>query len=369
MKLYKYLSSAFLIGYLCLIFMLQQKLPYLKAENTKSETMLYQSSANKNYPGKITYLEKIMEITDEFCEEKYNYFVNISSLCVDSDNNLYVADSGVHKIYKFNNRGKYISSFGAQGQGPGEFLGTLRISYGNNGKLYITDDGNWRLSVFSIKGDFVQQFPLEIFLIDVATVNSESEIFLLSQIGIRIIDLFDSHMRLKTSLLEMDYYLNFPYREPPQRILRKMMIRPSIQNVMKLLTKNDELFIIFNNTQIIVHLDERQKIINKFRIGQPLFIKDYRHRINEAIAKNGWINAFGSAFFDEKENLCLCYYNASFRHPEIYRYRKNGVFVDILRARNINFPTNYLISVCDSHGNYYSIENNSSKIQIFNIVN
>lgn len=316
--------------------------------------------------GKITWVDKIGEIKDGFCEEEYNYFGKITSICVDEDDNIYVADSELHKIFIFNSEREYIDSFGIQGQGPGEFLGTLRISIGNDGKLYVTDDGNWRLLVFSTEGKLITQFPIRDFLRDKPIINSKGEIYLLSPSRLKVIDIFDKDIKLKKSLLEMNYHLDFPFISPTKKML-PAVLQPSISNVKKLLTKDDRLIVIFNNTQIVILLDNDHLLAKKFKIDHPRFIKDYKFRLNESILKGGWLDCFGSAFFDSDGNICLCYYNASLNSPEVYRYRKNGTFVDALRVKDINVITNRLFVVCDKKGNLFSINQDLAKIIIYRL--
>jgi len=373
MSLFKCFKFAILFGAIIMTIGCQQQSLRSKGKNEKEESIestpyeSYKDEQNKLNLEKITYLQKVGEIKDGFCDEKYNYFVKITSLCVDSDNNLYVADSGLHRIFKFNHEGKFIKSFGSQGQGPGEFLGTLRISMGNDGKLYITDDGSWRLSIFSYRGEFIRQFFLSRFLYDVPMATSKGEIYLLSKSGLKIIDLFDSEMMLKQSLLELNSYLNFPYYRPSKKILKLMMMRPSINEVKKLLTKNDHLIVIFDNSQEVLHFDKSHRIVNKFRIEHPRIISDYKVRLKNVLSKGRWLRCFSSIFFDDKENICCCYYKSQLGLLEIYRYRKEGTFVDTLIIKNKKISTPF-INTCDRKGNFYSINSNSAKIIIYRII-
>lgn len=375
MKLPKFGRFIITLAASIIIFGCQQHSFLSEGKKQKEELIDSESSVvhsvNQNLSDleKITYLKKIGEIEDGFCEEEYNFFAKITSLCLDADNNLYVADSGLHRIYKFDHQGKYINSFGSQGQGPGDFLGTLRMSFGNDGRLYITDDGNFRLSIFSFRGEFIQQFPIVKFLRDVPVANSKGEIYLLSRSGLKIIDFFDSEMVLKQSLLEMNNYLNFPYYYPSKKILKLMMLRPSINEVKKLLIKEDHLIVIFDNSQMVVHFDKNHQIVNQFRIEHPRFISDYKIRLKKARSKGRWLRCFRSVFLDNKENLCFSYFNAALGLLEIFRYRKGGTFIDALRVKNIKEPSTWFINACDIRGNFYSISSNSTKIIIYQIIN
>ena len=158
---------------------------------------------------KIAFLEKIGEIKEGFSDEEDNFFAHITDLCIDKKDNLYVADSKLHKIFKFNKNREYLTSFGREGQGPGEFTGRLTIRAGNDGNIYVSDRGNHRFCVFSINGEFIRQHPIPKNTHDYALVNSEGNIFLLSESGINVIDCFDSKLRYINSFIEMKYHLNF----------------------------------------------------------------------------------------------------------------------------------------------------------------
>ncbi|MFQ6082478.1 MAG: 6-bladed beta-propeller [Candidatus Aminicenantia bacterium] len=375
MNIFRYFKFIIVFGVSIIIFACQEQSSQSLSEEKKSKEesieieplnvpAVNQSQINLE---KITFLKKVGEIKEGFCEEEYNFFDKITGLCIDADNNLYVADSGLHKIFKFNNQGKYITLFGSQGQGPGEFLGNLRMSIGNDGKLYITDDGNWRLIIFSKNGKFINQFSLTRYIYDIPLANSREEIYLLSPSGLKIIDIFDSSFKYRQSLLEMSYQLDFPYQSPPKSMLNRMTMRPWMMEVKKLLTKEDHLFVIFNNSQIVVHFDENHKIIKQFRIDHPRFVRDYKIRLKHAISNGGWVNCFGSVFFDNNEYLYLCYYNSILNRPEIYRYQKNGKFVDTLTIRNIKTRSNQIINVSDNLGNFYGMNDDSNKIIIYQI--
>jgi len=134
------------------------------------------SELNSNQEDNISYLKKINEITEFHSNDGINFFLYIDSLCCDEDNNLYVADSGWNKIFKFNADGQYLVSFGREGQGPGEFLARpgrypLKISVGNDSNIYITDSKSERLSIFTDVGSYIKYFYLPPGLYGSAQIN------------------------------------------------------------------------------------------------------------------------------------------------------------------------------------------------------
>ena len=74
---------------------------------------------------------------------------------LDKDGNLYVVDNVKSFILKFDKNGKYLSQWGAKGQGPGEFPSSpidINVVDSEN-KVYVFD-GSGRMSVFDKDGNF-----------------------------------------------------------------------------------------------------------------------------------------------------------------------------------------------------------------------
>jgi len=141
----------------------------------------------------------------------------------------------------------------------------------------------------------------------------------------------------------------------------------SHRHVHKLILDDDHLFVIFNNSQIVVHFDQNNRILNQFRIDHPRFYKDYKSRLLEAKTRGRWVNCFGSVFIDNNKYINLCYFNNDLKIPEIYRYQYNGKFVDALRIRDSTVRSNQIINACDNLGHYFGVEKESSQISIYSM--
>ena len=77
----------------------------------------------------------------------------------DAAGNIFVADgAGNARIAKFDKDGKFIKSWGKRGSGPGEFVNVLSIAVDAQGNVYAGDGGNKRIQVFDNNGVFKTMF-------------------------------------------------------------------------------------------------------------------------------------------------------------------------------------------------------------------
>ena len=77
------------------------------------------------------------------------------SITLDRHGSIYVADSGSHKIQKFNGAGSFISSWGSNGTANGQFTGPLSITSDPTGKILVADSGSHKIQQFNGAGKFL----------------------------------------------------------------------------------------------------------------------------------------------------------------------------------------------------------------------
>lgn len=118
---------------------------------------------NPNEPlyGEITFdLEEDLSIGNE---EDENYaFYRIGMPVVDSEGNIFVLDSGNFRIQKFDRNGKYLQSIGRQGQGPGEFERPSTLYLDSDNNIYVEDSGG-KVHIFNKGGEFKNAVTLTEF--------------------------------------------------------------------------------------------------------------------------------------------------------------------------------------------------------------
>jgi sugar lactone lactonase YvrE len=84
-----------------------------------------------------------------------------SGIAIDTSGNVYVADTGNHRIQKFDSDGQFIAKWGVFGNGEGQFYNPYGIAVDSTGFIYVADTKNHRLQKFSPDGQFVIQWGSE----------------------------------------------------------------------------------------------------------------------------------------------------------------------------------------------------------------
>ncbi|MFC1563851.1 6-bladed beta-propeller [candidate division KSB1 bacterium] len=101
-------------------------------------------------------------------DENLNFY-NPVDLTVDRINNLFILDKGNYRVVKIA-EGNFVSVFGANGEGPGEFTSPGSINLRNDGNLIISDDKKYH--VFSTEGMPVRTRSLPKTLFDLTILES-----------------------------------------------------------------------------------------------------------------------------------------------------------------------------------------------------
>ena len=76
-------------------------------------------------------------------------------MAVDSADNVYVVDSGNHRIQKFGASGSFVTAWGSSGSGSGQFNQPFGVAVDSLDNVYVTDTGNDRVQKFDRNGVFI----------------------------------------------------------------------------------------------------------------------------------------------------------------------------------------------------------------------
>lgn len=131
--------------------------PLASLETSSEENVETISNSSEGLWGKDKQmsLEEELIIGKEYGDDE-EMFGYIRIITFDGESNIFVADSYELTVKVFDEQGKFINSFGGDGNGPGEFITMDDIHWCRfDNILYIPDRRNNRISTFSPDGKFV----------------------------------------------------------------------------------------------------------------------------------------------------------------------------------------------------------------------
>jgi DNA-binding beta-propeller fold protein YncE len=87
------------------------------------------------------------------------------SIGFDREGNIYVLDSGNFRVQKFDRNRKFVTAWGREGTGDGEFAGPVTMTVAKDGNVYVGDD---------VRGD-IQKFDANGTLLDIVGSRGEGD--------------------------------------------------------------------------------------------------------------------------------------------------------------------------------------------------
>src|SRR5919199_395072 len=92
-------------------------------------------------------------------------FISPAGIAIDSANNVYVTDAGNNRIQKFSNNGTFITTWGSYGTGNGQFNSAKDIDLDSIDSVYVTNSntasGSNPVQKFSNNGTFITTWGYE----------------------------------------------------------------------------------------------------------------------------------------------------------------------------------------------------------------
>ncbi len=73
------------------------------------------------------------------------WFATVTSVALDKDDNLFVADFYNHRVQKFRADGTFLASFGEHGDGPGRFDFAIAVAVADDNSVFVADFGHNRI--------------------------------------------------------------------------------------------------------------------------------------------------------------------------------------------------------------------------------
>jgi len=127
------------------------------------------------YGEDVFSLEEELSIGEAEGREEY-MFSAVNHLTVDDEERIYVLDYKNVQVKVFDRDGKYLSTFGQRGQGPGEFFRPRGIYITSEDEVVVYDMGNRSFIYFSKEGQFLGSFSTAKLSLVGANIDSKGNI-------------------------------------------------------------------------------------------------------------------------------------------------------------------------------------------------
>ncbi len=151
-------------------------------------------------------------------DEENDYLSGPTDIEIDGNGNILILDVLSRTVFVWDKDGKYLTSFGSGGQGPGEFsfrsFGTSAQGFISffDGKIHVYDSGPRKISVFNENFEYVDAFPFTIKgagRIEHLRIIDDERIFvhmgnLFNDPPYRLVGIFTPEARLVNELLRMN---------------------------------------------------------------------------------------------------------------------------------------------------------------------
>lgn len=118
------------------------------------------SSKQDKGEAKLFSLQKVLTIDTENNDTAEMGITDIRYFDIDSEGKIFIVNPKAKENYIFilNKDGTFLSAFGRQGQGPGEFQSPMALVISKQDEIFITDRG--KVAVFSSDGQFIRELRI-----------------------------------------------------------------------------------------------------------------------------------------------------------------------------------------------------------------
>jgi len=124
---------------------------------TEDGRTIVRTTSGSTWGGEARLVEEVT-IGVEFGEEPY-MLGRVSGVAA-SEDRIYVLDASVPIVRVYDMDGQHVQDIGAAGDGPGEFRQPAAMGIGPDGRIYVRDDAQARITIFGPDGTFVDTWPL-----------------------------------------------------------------------------------------------------------------------------------------------------------------------------------------------------------------
>ncbi|MFL5900580.1 MAG: DUF6531 domain-containing protein [Solirubrobacterales bacterium] len=85
-------------------------------------------------------------------------FAEPTGIAIDTEGNIWVADTGNHRVQEFSPEGKYLAKFGKEGEEDGQLQSPTDLAFAPDGRIWVIDRAGDRAQAFGPEGEYLAKF-------------------------------------------------------------------------------------------------------------------------------------------------------------------------------------------------------------------
>lgn len=263
-------------------------------------------------------------------------------ICANSRGDVYVADTGNHRIVRLFNPGhnlNFVTSIGREGNKNGEFRFPRQVTLDNRGNIFVSDSSNHRIQVFDSTNSFLYSFS--------------GNGYLKGPNGIAVTDPYEKYYYVKNNFLIVIDSLNCRINKFD---LNGQLLKSISMTDLGFLTPNLEYTCIDYYNQILI-TDSKNHCIHKFNSNLDYITSFGREGDNdhEFLSPKGITiyRRFGQLFVAEETGAQYYWVGTDIVDPDIKTDTKNILFSfkitepSYLTADIFDIRDKFVIRLCD----------------------
>ena len=142
---------------------------------------------------------QVYDVNGKFVKQWTNAQMTPRGLAIDNSSNLYVADSNSSQIWKYDLNGNLLAQWGSYGTGDNQFATPLGVATDQSGYVYVADYNNNRILKFdsSTPPNFVTKWNLPLYIWPIGvTTDLAGNVYVADSSGFRILKYSSSGTQL-----------------------------------------------------------------------------------------------------------------------------------------------------------------------------
>lgn len=326
-----------------------------------------------------TELKKVGEVVDTM--ESKAFLIAPQSVTADGEGNIYVYDSMMKKIYKYDRDLNVLFTFSGEGQGPGEIGasrgrgGDIFLHLAKDNLLYAGDRANQKIIAFNASGKPVHEIKIYIRRLShiVPVVDSKGNFYIHST-GDGVIDVYNREGDRVSSLIDnIELAVGLFYSLKREVMKNYYYRKPSPTNISYDMIDGDRLLVYLQSSGMFFIVKD-SRVIKKLKLWPRDALKYYKEKFKEGLERDPEFDMFTSFFFtlivdrDDKR-----YFYLQFGKPKgsnknyLYKFDLDGNLIKVLF---INEPSknSYEVLNYKRNGLFYGVgfdEEHNKNLKIY----